>query len=76
MKQEGMNSLVGGLSIKLAEFSVGLQLNAIPAKALENAKIAILDCLGVAVLAASQEIGEKVVNFGRKHAPAGPCTIW
>ncbi|MGE5218049.1 MAG: MmgE/PrpD family protein [Chloroflexota bacterium] len=65
-----------GLSRRLAEFSVGLELKNVPAKAQENAKIAILDCLGVAVLATSQEIGEKLIGFATSNAAPGPCTIW
>jgi len=43
---------------------------------LENAKLAILDCLGVSVLATTQEIGERLRNFTLAHVGAGPCTIW
>jgi len=64
------------LSSKLAEFTVGFQLDAVPTKALENAKIAILDCLGVAVLATRQEIGIILLNFARNSVGTGPCTIW
>ncbi len=64
------------LSSKLAEFTVGFQLDAVPAKALENAKVAILDCLGVAVLATTQEIGTILLNFARNNVGTGPCTIW
>ena len=64
------------LSSKLAEFTVGFQLDAVPAKALENAKIAILDCLGVAVLATRQEIGTILLNFARNNVGTGPSTIW
>jgi 2-methylcitrate dehydratase PrpD len=64
------------LSSKLAEFTVGFQLDAVPTKALENAKIAILDCLGVAVLATRQEIGTILLNFARNNTAVGPCTIW
>ena len=64
------------LSSKLAEFTVGFQLDAVPTKALENAKIAILDCLGVAVLATRQEIGTILLNFARNSVGTGPCTIW
>ena len=64
------------LSSKLAEFSAGFQLDAVPTKALENAKIAILDCLGVAVLATRQEIGTILLNFSRNNVAVGPCTIW
>jgi 2-methylcitrate dehydratase PrpD len=64
------------LSSKLAEFTVGFQLGSVPAKALENAKIAILDCLGVAILATKQEIGTILLNFTRNNIGTGPCTIW
>src|SRR5262245_45249892 len=64
------------LSSKLAEFTVGFQLDAVPTKALENAKLAILDCLGVAVLATSQEIGTILLNFARNSVGTGPWTIW
>ena len=67
---------VAGLSNKLADFTVSLTLDSIPSKAKENAKIAILDCLGVGVLAASQEIGEVLARFMRKNGAAGSCTIW
>ena len=52
-----MENKTSDLSSKLAEFTVGFDLDSVPAKALENAKVAILDCLGVAVLATRQEIG-------------------
>jgi 2-methylcitrate dehydratase PrpD len=55
---------------------VNLSLDKIPQRALDNAKIAILDCLGVAVLAASQEVGEKLVHFAGKNAAPGSCVIW
>jgi 2-methylcitrate dehydratase PrpD len=64
------------LSSKLAEFTVGFHLDAVPAKALENAKVAILDCLGVAILATKQEIGTILLNFARNNIGTGPCTIW
>ena len=64
------------LSSKLAEFTVGLQSSAVPARARENAKLAVLDCLGVAVLATRQEIGPILLNFARANVGAGPCTIW
>ena len=64
------------LSLKLAEFTVGFHLDSAPAKAVENAKLAILDCLGVAVLATTQEIGTILLNFARNNIGIGPCTIW
>jgi len=64
------------LSRKLAEFSVNFSLPAAPAKALDNAKLAILDCLGVAMLATSQEVGVNILKFADANTSPGPCTIW
>jgi 2-methylcitrate dehydratase PrpD len=75
MEQQSTETLAG-LSRKLAEFTVNLRLDQIPQTALDNARVAILDCFGVAVLAASQEIGEKLVRFAAKNAAPGSCVIW
>lgn len=45
------------LSRRLAHFAAEFELKSAPTKALDNAKLAILDCLGVAMLATSQEVG-------------------
>jgi 2-methylcitrate dehydratase PrpD len=71
-----METKAPDLSSKLAEFAVGFHLDSVPAKALENAKVALLDCLGVAVLATRQEIGTILLNFAQSNVSAGPCTIW
>jgi len=71
-----METKAPDLSSKLAEFTVGFDLGSVPAKALENAKLAIFDCLGVAVLATRQEIGTILLNFARNTIGTGPCTIW
>jgi 2-methylcitrate dehydratase PrpD len=65
-----------GLSARLAKFTVALTLETVPQKALDHAKLAILDCLGVAVLATSQEVGEKLTRFAARNAAPGACTIW
>ena len=70
------NLQVQTLSRKIAQFTVSFTLEAAPAKAIENAKLAILDCLGVAVLATAQEIGANLLNFANANASAGPCTVW
>lgn len=64
------------LSQRLADFTVNFSLPAAPPKALENAKLAILDCLGVAALAATQEVGVGLLKFASANASPGPCTIW
>src|SRR6266850_4109542 len=71
-----MEKKTSDLSSRLAEFTVGFHLDSVPAKALENAKIAILDSLGVAILATTQEIGTILLNFARNTIGTGPCTIW
>ena len=65
-----------GLSRRLAEFAVSFELRHAPAEVLENAKIAVLDCLGVAVLALSQEIGHALLRYARANCSPGPCTVW
>src|SRR5262249_55961681 len=47
-----------------------------PALAVQNAKLAILDCLGVSVLAVTQEVGQATLSYARENCGAGPCTIW
>ncbi len=64
------------LSQKLADFTASFSLLAAPAKALDNAKLAILDCLGVAMLATRQEVGVNLLKFASANRGAGPCTIW
>jgi 2-methylcitrate dehydratase PrpD len=64
------------ISRRIAEFSVNLKAAALPAEAFHNAKLAILDCLGVAVLATSDKVGEIVLRLARQEQWRGPCTIW
>lgn len=65
-----------GLSRKIAEFTVGFGLEGLPDGVLQNAKVAILDCLGVSVLAAGEEIGRNLLRYAREHLAPGSCTIW
>ena len=65
-----------GLTQRLAEFVLHFRADQVPQEILENAKIAILDCLGVSLLAASEEIGKTLMRFARKNLGAGPCTVW
>ena len=64
------------LSQELAEFAVSFHLEQAPPVVLENAKLAILDCFGVAMLATSQEIGAALLTFARDNASKGSCTVW
>lgn len=64
------------LSRRLAHFAVDFELKSAPARALDNAKLAILDCLGVAILATSQEVGINLLKFADANTSSGSCTIW
>ena len=65
-----------GLTRKLAEFAISFKLQSAPPIVVQNAKLAILDCLGVSILALPQEIGQATIAFAREHACCGSCTIW
>ena len=56
-----------GLSRKITGFTHGFRLEQAPASVVANAKLAILDCLGVAVLAGAQEIGDCLCRFARAN---------
>ena len=61
---------------KTRRFTAGFVLPSAPDKAFENAKLAILDCLGVSVLATGQEIGVNLLKFASANTSPGACAIW
>ena len=65
-----------GFSKRLAEFSVGIALDQIPARVVANAKLAILDCLGVSVLATRHELAKKLFRLAEQDSWRGPCQVW
>jgi 2-methylcitrate dehydratase PrpD len=65
-----------GLSKKLAEFSVGISFDQIPTRVVANAKLAILDCLGVSVLAIEHELAKKIFRLAEEDSWHGPCLVW
>ena len=67
---------IDGLSRKLAEFAQSFELAQAPAAVVNNAKLAILDCLGVSVLATSQEIGNCLSQFAKANVSPGNCSVW
>ena len=73
---ESPSTATQGLSRQIAEFTVSLSLDRLPANVLSNAKLAILDCLGVSVLAAGEEIGDKLLRYARNNLGPGSCTVW
>ncbi len=73
---DSLDKSVDGLSRKLAKFTQDFDLTQAPAGVVNNAKLAILDCLGVSVLATRQEIGECLDRFAKANVGAGDCTVW
>jgi 2-methylcitrate dehydratase PrpD len=73
---DALHKSTAGLSRKLAEFTQNFQLIQAPTAVISNAKLAILDCLGVSVLATAQEIGACLGNFAKANVGAGNCTVW
>ena len=67
---------VDGLSRKLAAFTDDFRLEQAPPSVLSNAKLAILDCLGVSILATTQEIGGCLRTFARVNVTPGACAVW
>jgi len=65
-----------GLSRQIAEFTMSLSLDRLPPNVLSNAKLAMLDCLGVSVLAAGEEIGDRLLRYARGNLGPGTCTVW
>jgi 2-methylcitrate dehydratase PrpD len=73
---DGSETALEGLSRRLAEFTVSFRSTSAPDEVIENAKTAILDCIGVSVLAVPQEIGQALLSFTRAEGAPGPCTLW
>lgn len=76
MASVGAGAKVEGLTRRLSEFTASFDLRSAPPSVIENAKIAILDCLGVSILATTQEIGRAIESFSAENSVAGPCTVW
>jgi len=64
------------LSQRLAWFSANLRIEDVPVNALANSKLAILDCLGVSILAVSQEVGSALSRLATSEKWTGPCSVW
>lgn len=64
------------LSQRLASFSNSFKIVDAPKNALANAKLAILDCLGVSILAVTEEAGKSLLRVAKQEQWSGPCSIW
>ncbi len=76
MEELAQANRAGALSRRLAAFSTRFKIADAPRDALANAKLAILDCLGVSVLAATQEVGKSLLRMAEQESWSGPCAIW
>jgi 2-methylcitrate dehydratase PrpD len=65
-----------GLTARLANFAVSFDLSEAPAQVVANAKTIVLDTLGVAAMAVTQDVGKRFLAFARDAVAPGPCTIW
>lgn len=75
MQNEQVNA-TSNLSQRLAVFSANLKADEVPENALANAKLAILDCFGVSILAVAQEAGSALLRLAQQEKWNGPCGVW
>jgi 2-methylcitrate dehydratase PrpD len=66
----------GGVGDRLIEFVQYFSWTNAPKAVVDNAKLAILDCLGASLLASTRETGKAVKSFAARHGASGPCTGW
>ena len=76
MMQSSQVGETPALSQTLASFSANLKIQDVPKDAVANAKLAILDCFGVSLLAVSQEAGRALLRLADQENWNGPCRIW
>ncbi|HEY1371954.1 MAG TPA: MmgE/PrpD family protein [Candidatus Binatia bacterium] len=61
---------------KIAEFVAGAKYESMPPKALENAKAAALDCLGVALAGSRDECAGIAAGIARKERAVEETSVW
>src|SRR5947209_105934 len=61
---------------KVIDFVVNARLEDIPTYGLEQARIGILDCVGVALAGTRQSAGAIGAEWARKCAAAAQATVW
>ncbi len=61
---------------KIAEFVAGARYEAMPPKALENAKAAALDCLGVALAGSRDECAVIAAGIARRERAVEETSVW
>ena len=61
---------------KIAEFVAGARYETVPPKALDNAKAAALDCLGVALAGSRDECAGIAAEIARRERAAEETAVW
>lgn len=64
-----------GATERLARFAAELQFDDIPHGAIHQAKLAILDCIGVSMAAATTDTGAAIKEHVRLHGGRGPADV-
>src|SRR5262249_33220071 len=71
-----MEDFAMDITKKVAEFVAGARYEAMPPKALENAKAAALDCLGVALAGSRDECAGIAGRIARQERAAEETAVW
>jgi 2-methylcitrate dehydratase PrpD len=76
MQVTGSTSETGSSMSKLSQFAASSRFDSIPPKALETAKLAIMDCLGVAVAGSREESAHISGKIAREERANEETTIY
>ncbi|KAB2851573.1 MAG: MmgE/PrpD family protein, partial [Hyphomicrobiaceae bacterium] len=63
------------LAERLADWTSGLQLEAVPAEVTAIAKRCIIDLVGVTLAATPHQLTKKLHGYAHSHYSAGPATV-
>jgi 2-methylcitrate dehydratase PrpD len=69
-------SALAAESSAIARFAIGVRFDALPSKAADWAKTAILDCLGVAVTGSREKSSQIAANRAREEATKQDATVY
>jgi 2-methylcitrate dehydratase PrpD len=67
---------MAGVTEKVAELICGFERVALPEEALYRSKIAVMDCVGVALAGSQEPVGKIMHEYARGLPPGGEATIW
>jgi 2-methylcitrate dehydratase PrpD len=61
---------------KVVELICGFEKAVIPEEAIYRSKMAVLDCVGVALAGSQEPVGKIMNEYARSLPPGGEATIW